>query len=133
MYENTVSRYLTMMNVLLNEPKHRFSQASGNVPREPGVYIIHDEKEKTIIYAGRTRNLRRRLLGDHKQGNIRGSQFRKALRQNRNLDSESQITRYILQNCNFQFTVVNEFEQLVRLEHFTIAVLAPVLNTQLKL
>jgi len=132
LYENVVSKYLTMMNTLLNEPRLRFSEASANVPKEPGVYVIYDEKEKAVIYAGRTKNLRRRLLGDHKRGNIRGSQFRRALRQNPKLDSESQITRYIMENCGFQFMVIKKFEEMVRLEHFTAAVLAPLLNTRLK-
>lgn len=69
-YENAISKYLEMMNTLLNEPKYGFTEASANVRKEPGVYIIHDEKQKAIIYAGRTKNLRRRLLGDHKRGNV---------------------------------------------------------------
>lgn len=94
--------------------------------------MIRDEKEKALIYVGRTENLRRRLLGDHKRGNIKGSQFRRALKQNFNLNSESQITKYILENCSFQFLVIDEFEETVRLEHFTTAVLGPLLNTRLK-
>jgi len=66
-----------MMTMLLNEPRHRFSEASANVPREPGVYVIYDKK--AIIYAGRTKDLRRHLLSDHKRGNTEGSQFRKEL------------------------------------------------------
>jgi len=132
LYENVISRYLTMMNTLLNEPRHCFSEGSANVPRQPGVYVIYDEKEKAIIYAGRTKNLRRRLLSDRKRGNIEGSQFRKALGENLALLPESQITRYILENCSFQFMVIKELEEMVRLEHFSTAVLSPLLNTQVK-
>ena len=132
MYENVISRYLAMMNTLLNGPRHRFSEAPANVPKEQGVYVIYDEKEKTAIYAGRTKNLRRRLLGDHKRGNTRGSQFRRALRQKRDLDSEMQITKYIVENCSFQFIVMKELEEMIRLEHFTTAVLGSLLNTRLK-
>jgi len=46
--------------------------------------------------------------------------------------SESQITKYILENCSFRFLVIDEFEEMVRLEHFTTAVLGPLLNTRLK-
>jgi len=68
------------MNKLLTGSKWKFSEVSSkDAPQEPGVYVIHDEKLETIIYIGRTKNLRRRLLSDHKRGNVEGSQFRKAL------------------------------------------------------
>jgi len=105
---------------------------SRNVPKEPGVYVIYDRRVEAIIYTGRTKNLRRRLLGDHKRGNIRGSQFRKALKRNLALESENEITRYVLENCSFQFTVIKEFTEMVRLEHFITAILAPILNIRLK-
>lgn len=133
MYEPVISRYLVMMKKLLAEPSYNFAKvSSANVPNEPGVYVIYDKRVKAIIYAGRTKNLRRRLLSDHKRGNIEGSQFRRALKRSLALELESEITRYILENCNLQFMVIQEFEEMVRLEHFITAVLAPVLNTQLK-
>ena len=117
----------SMCGIPVDPEKTRFKiEAMGRV------YVIYNEKEMAIIYAGRTKNLRRRLFGDHKRGNIKGSQFRSALRKNYSLDSETQITRYILENCSFQFMVIEEFEEMVRLEHFTAAVLAPILNTKLK-
>ena len=128
-----MSGYVVKMNELLARPKYRFSTiSSADIPKEPGVYAIHDSRLKTIIYIGRTRNLRRRLLRNHKSGNIRGSQFRKALGQKLDLKSETEITNYILENCSFQFMVVKEFEEMVRLEHFATAVLAPILNVRLR-
>jgi excinuclease UvrABC nuclease subunit len=133
MYDGIVSQYLAMMNKLLTESRYNFSEVSSKeVLREPGVYVIYDKKVKAIIYAGRTKNLRRRLLGDHKRGNVEGSQFRRALQQNFALNSESEITAYILENCSFQFMVIEEFEEMVTLEHFTTAILAPILNVKLK-
>jgi len=132
MYENVISHYLTMMNKLLDRPRYRFSEDSENVPPEPGVYVIHDEKEKALLYSGRTKNLRRRLLGDHRRGNAKGSQFRRALGQKLTLESEMQITRYIAENCCFQFIIIKELEEMIRLEHFTTAVLGSLLNTRLK-
>ena len=118
---------------LLSRPKRKFSKASSReVPTSPGVYVIYDKKLETIVYIGRTQNLRRRLLGDHKRGNIEGSQFRKALGRNSGLKSENEITNYISENCNFQFIEVKEFEDMVRLEHFATAILAPVLNVKLR-
>ena len=133
LYDRVILRYLEIMKKLLAEPSHNFAKASSMiVPKEPGVYLIYDKKEEVIIYAGRTKNLRRRLLGDHRRGNIKGSQFRRALKRNLAFESESEITSYILENCSFQFMVVKEFEEMVRLEHFVTAVLAPALNVKLR-
>jgi len=122
-----------MLKKLLAEPRYRFSDASfRDIPKQLGVYLIHDKKMNSIIYAGRTKNLRRRLLGDHKRGNVKGSQFRKALGRNFTLKSEDEITSYILKNCSFQFLPLEEFGEIVRLEHFVIAVLGPILNVRLK-
>lgn len=60
------------------------------------------------------------------------SQFRKALGQNFGSKSETEITNYILENCSFQFMVVENFEEMVRLEHFATAVIAPILSMKLK-
>lgn len=133
MYESVVSQYTNKMEELLEKPKLSFSEASSeDVLREPGVYVIYDERLEKIIYVGRTRNLRRRLLGNHRRGNIKGSQFRKALGNNFALKPEAEITEYILKNCSFRFMVVSSSEERIRLEHFSTAVLAPLLNVRLK-
>lgn len=132
MYETIVSHYLDMLKKLLDQSSYYFEVSSNAVPKEPGVYVISGKKEKAVIYAGRTKNLRRRLLHDHKSGNVEGSRFRKALQQNFALNSEKEITNYALENCSFQFMVIERFEEMARLEHFITAVLAPVLNIQLK-
>ena len=133
MYDAVVSRCFGKMHELLVEPRYSFSEvSSGDIPSKAGVYAIYDKRLEKTIYIGRTQNLRRRLLGNHKSGNIKGSQFRKALAQKFVLKSEAQITSYILENCSFQFMLVEEFEEMVRLEHFATAILAPILNVRLK-
>lgn len=133
LYKEVISKYATMMMKLLSEPKHSFAETpSANVPKDPGVYVIYNKTAKRIIYAGRTSNLRRRLLGNHKRGNIEGSQFRKALKRDQALSTEKEITNHILENCSFQFMKIDNFENIIRLEHFTTAVLAPTLNVKLK-
>ena len=112
MYESVVSHYVEKMKKLLTKPRYRCSDASSrDIPKEPGVYVIYDKRMDAIIYAGRTRNLKRRLLDDHKRGNVRGSQFRRALGRNFSLESESGITSYILKNCSFQFMALEDFEE----------------------
>jgi hypothetical protein len=131
--ESVVASFFDKLKLVLNQPTYRFATVSSrNVPAGPGVYVIHDESSKKLVYAGRSKNLRARLLQQHKQGNIRGSQFRKALGQKFNLGGEAEISTYIGDNCSFQFLPVESFEEIVRLEHFIAAIMAPVLNTVLK-
>jgi len=133
LYESIVSHYVGMLKKLLAKPRYRFADASSrDIPKKPGVYVIYEKRMNAIIYAGRTKNLQRRLLGDHKRGNVRGSQFRKALGRSFTLNSEDEISSYILKNCSFHFMALEEFEEIVRLEHFAIAVLATILNIRLK-
>ena len=61
------------MNIIFNEA------SSIHIPKAPDVYTIIDKEDGAVIYVGRTKNLRRRILENHKSGNIKGSQFRKAL------------------------------------------------------
>jgi excinuclease UvrABC nuclease subunit len=129
--ENIASEYVRKVKELLASKSLSFKNAVfRDVPDKPGVYVIFDEHDK-IIYIGRTRNLRRRLLGDHKRGDVKGSQFRKALMQNYNLTSEAQINSYVDQ-CTFKFKEIEDPEERIRLEHFAIAILAPTLNMKIK-
>ena len=93
MFEDVITLYSKKLEQVLNQPVFRFATVtSKRVPKESGVYLIHDDSSKQIIYAGRSKNLRTRLLQQHKKGNVRGSQFRKALGQKHNLTSEVEIS-----------------------------------------
>jgi excinuclease UvrABC nuclease subunit len=130
--ENVALEYVGKVKELLNSKSLSFKNvASSEVPDRPGVYAIFDERGR-VIYVGRTRNLRRRLLRDHRRGNVRGSQFRKALMQNYGLTDEEQINSHVDQ-FTFKFKEVDNPEERIRLEHFATAVLAPKLNMKLKL
>lgn len=133
MYEAVIAQYLVKLKEVLNQPVKNFADnRSDDVPKKPGVYIISDKKAQQIIYAGRTKNLRRRLMRDHRRGNIEGSQFRKALGQTLGTSNEKEIRKYIGENCSFRFLVIEDFEEMVRLEHFVTAIIAPTLNIKLK-
>jgi excinuclease UvrABC nuclease subunit len=132
LYEEAISIYSVRLRQILNKPIYRFDEATSvQVPSVSGVYLIY-EGESKIIYAGRSKNLRTRLLQQHKRGNVGGSQFRKALGQKQSLASEVKISGYIETHCSFQFLPVEGFEEMVRLEHFITAILAPTLNIELK-
>ena len=131
MLENVTLEYVGKVKELLASKSLSFKNvASGDVPDRAGVYVIFNE-EGRVIYVGRTRNLRRLLLGDHRRGNVRDSQFRKALMQNYGLAGEEQINSYVNQ-FTFKFKVVDDPEERIRLEHFATAVLAPKLNMKPK-
>jgi excinuclease UvrABC nuclease subunit len=130
--ENVALKYVGKVKELLNSKSLSFKNVVSNeVPDRPGVYAIFDEHNR-VIYVGRTKNLRRRLLRDHRRGNVRGSQFRKALMQNYGLTDEEQINSHVDQ-LTFKFKEVDDPEERIRLEHFATAVLAPKLNMKLKL
>ena len=131
--ESVVASFFDKLKLALNQPTYRFATVSSSrVPAEPGVYVIHDESSKKLIYAGKSKNLRVPLIQQHKQGNIRGSQFRKALRQKYSLGGEAEISAYIRDCCRFQFLPMESFEEMARLENFIVAIMAPILNTELK-
>lgn len=132
MYEQVVSEYFGIMQDFLAQSNHSFEDERASIPAVSGVYIITDNSKNQIIYVGRTKNLRRRLMGDHKRGNIEGSQFRKALGKTLGAKSEEEISNYIRKNCSFKFIIIPSFQETIRFEHFATAILAPTLNVQLK-
>ena len=134
MYEDIIDQYLDKLNRLLSNTNHSFYELppTSVLSRSLGVYVIFDKRSKEVIYAGRSKNLRRRLLGDHRRGNIDGSQFRKALGRSIGTANEEEISEYIRKNCTYRFLKLDNFEEAVRLEHFITAIIGPVLNTKLR-
>jgi len=131
MYENRALEYVNKIKEILSTQSFSFKDVTPNqVPKKAGIYIIFNENNE-IIYIGRTKNLRRRLLSDHKIGNIKGSQFRKALMKNYNFKNEKEISNYI-QKCAFKFKEIENSIERIRLEYFAIAILAPFLNVKVK-
>jgi len=119
---------------LLDSPTHEFSSSDRrSIPDVPGVYVIYDKTGKQILYIGESDNMRRRLFGDHRAGNRRGSAFRKALSRWEKMEDEKEIREYIIQNCSFQVLPVPDKLERKRFEHFAIAVLNPRLNDVVRL
>lgn len=131
MYEDVALEYVGKVKELLAGQSFSFRDVtSDHVPDKAGVYVIFNE-HKEIIYIGRTKNLQRRLLGNHRSGNVKGSQFRRALMQNYDFKDEREISNYI-KKCTFKFKEIEDSVERIRLEHFTTAILAPTLNMKLK-
>ena len=128
--ESTIAAYSEKLKQLLNQPVYRFTEAtSKQVPAASAVYVIYDTSSNQMIYAGRSQNLKTSLLNHHKKANIKSSQFRKALGQKHNLNTEAQISDYIITNCCFKLLKVQSFKEAIRLEHFITAIMTPILNT----
>jgi hypothetical protein len=132
MYEDVASEYVGKVKELLASQSYSFRIApSDRVPDKPGVYVIFNERDE-IIYVRGTNNLRRRLLENDRCGNVRVSQFRRALIQNCGLKDEGEASNYIRQKCTFKFKEIEDCVERIRLEHFATAILAPTLNMNLK-
>ena len=131
--QNSISIYFKMLKQILDKPVFSFAEASNEqIPPVSGVYVIYDNSSNQLIYTGSSKNLRLNLLKQHKKGSIKSSQFRKALAHKHNLNNENQVSNYIRKNCSFKMLELESFDEMLRLEHFITAVMAPVLNTQLK-
>jgi len=126
--EDTIQRrfkiYKEKALLILASAKYDFS-TSKVVPRKLGLYIIYNVKNE-IIYVGKTNDLRRRLFQNHRTDNIKGSHFRRAISQDYGFRKEEEISKFVGENCLFQFHETREDQSL--LEHFLIAMLHPQLN-----
>lgn len=105
------------------------SFANAEIPASPGVYIIYDGSERPY-YVGQSRNLRRRLLVDHRRGNGKANVFRRKLARLKRLESEPAVTLYIMESCSLRFLELDSDGERLEMEHFATALLSPVLNTR---
>ncbi|PLJ76786.1 MAG: hypothetical protein B7L53_09815 [Thermofilum sp. NZ13] len=134
--------YLGKLRELLSSPKLAFSPEAP-VPSKPGVYIVWRGRE--VIYVGSSSDLRRRILGDHLQGNVRGSRLRRALSWDLGLadpaegkarlsrEQEEKISGHLRERCALQFIVEEDERRRAMLEHFAIALLSPRLVSPMEL
>ena len=132
--EERISSYRHMLDRLLESPTYEFSSSDRkDVPAVTGVYIIYNKTDGKVLYVGESGDLRRRLFGNHRSGNRRGSAFRRALSRWEKIKDEKEIRGYIIQNCSFQVLPVPGKLERKRFEHFAIAVLNPGLNDVVRL
>jgi excinuclease UvrABC nuclease subunit len=104
-----------------------FTFTSVEVPERPGIYVIYDGGGRPC-YVGQSRNLRRRLLVDHRVGNGKSSIFRRKLSLIKHFETEIAVTSYIREECAFRFLELESERERRELEHFATALLSPVLN-----
>ena len=116
---------MASLRCLLNARPLAFT--SVEVPERPGIYVIYDGGGSPC-YVGQSRNLRRRLLVDHRKGNGKSSIFRRKLSLIKRFETEIAVTSYICEECAFRFLELESERERRELEHFATALLSPVLN-----
>ncbi len=126
-------------NMLLNSNELDYDQAVNRLPEEPGVYLIHDRKQKKYIYVGKTKNIRKRIRqhSQHQNENARfyGQPVQKGLIGEGRCVNSVAAQQYLSSNCTVKHLVVPD-EKRERcpwrarslLEHYAISVIEPVCN-----
>jgi len=123
--EQRASALMASLRCLLSARPFPFTGAE--VPERPGIYVIYDGGGYAY-YVGQSKNLRRRLLVDHRKGNGKSSIFRRKLSLIKRFESEVTVTSYIREECAFRFLELESERERRELEHFATALLSPVLN-----
>ncbi|MGA2285410.1 MAG: GIY-YIG nuclease family protein [Dehalococcoidia bacterium] len=119
--------FMASLHRLLRSDSLSFAHA--DIPPRPGIYVIYDGSERPY-YVGQSRNLRRRLLVDHRRGNGKANIFRRKLAMLERLEGEPAVTLYITERCSIRFMEVDSDGERLEMEHFATALLSPVLNTR---
>lgn len=125
--ETFVKPLIEEMNAFLHDKEHSSWAPLENMTEKPGMYLIYG-RDGGPIYVGGAINLKSCLLRDFKNGNVENSQFRKALKQTFSFKSEEEITKHISDNYSYQFEIIEDPRERIKLEHFIIAILVPFLN-----
>ena len=119
------------MNAFIHDEEHSSWAPLENMTEKPGLYQIY-ARDGGPIYVGGGNNLKSCLLRDFKKGNVENSQFRKALNQTFDFKSEEEITKHITDNYRYQFEIIEDHRERMKLKHFIIAILVPFLNINLE-
>lgn len=97
------SAYLSRaFNQLTTSVPVRFKKMTpAKIPKESGVYLITVKKGKSEIlyYAGRSKNLRRRLYGNHLMGPLSNARLKKYLIKSRECLNLKKAKRFIRERC----------------------------------
>lgn len=124
-WDNLIEDYKGQLKTLLSSKSHLFNSINRKeITDKSGVYAIFD-KDSSLLYIGQSKNLKVRLICNHLQNDKIGSAFRRNLSEEYHLESEKEITQYILNNCFFKYMILDKPKPL---EYFSISILKPKLN-----
>ena len=129
--DDLIAHHRAMLERLLAAPKLPMSAlTSRDVPETGGVYhiVLVEGDRQAPFYAGKTRNLRTRVLRNHLEGHQdRSILLRKMIRSGQSAD-EPLAKMFLKSNCLVQFLVIDDERERAWFEHFAIALLQPKYN-----
>jgi predicted GIY-YIG superfamily endonuclease len=128
-----------MLGKLLNSEELDYEQACLHLPKEPGVYLVYDRKQKKYIYAGKALDIQKRIR-QHAQHQNRlfgfsSQPIQKGLIDKKLCADSSEAQKYLSINCAVRYLVVPDEKQRKQpwkkrslLEHYAICVIEPEYN-----
>jgi len=95
-----------------------------NIPVTQGVYLIYGEGNK-VIYVGKGRNLKRRILNDHisAESGFTTSIFRRKISKLYDIKTGRQMKEWIVNNCLFAWIEIADKDKASLTEELIIAYL----------
>jgi len=129
-----------LLGKLLNSEELDYDRACQHIPKEPGVYLVYDRKQKKYIYAGKALDIQKGIKqhAQH-QNRLFGSSIippiQKGLIDSKHCADWSEAQKYLSANCTVRHLVVPDEKQRKQpwkkrslLEHYTICVIEPEYN-----
>ncbi|XOB41822.1 MAG: GIY-YIG nuclease family protein [Candidatus Nealsonbacteria bacterium] len=117
------------MEIILKKAKKIANQLLNNKPIEntrkipeiQGVYLIYNKNQ--IIYAGKGKNLNRRINSDHISGERRGSTsiFRKKIHEIYGIPFGKLMRKWVIDNCKFAYKEIKDKDMCSLVEVILIA------------
>ena len=128
-----------LLGKLLNSEELDYDRACLHLPKEPGVYLVYDRKQKKYIYAGKALDMQKRIR-QHAQHQNRlfgfsSQPIQKRLIEEKRCADSGEALEYLSMNCTVKHLVVLDEKQRKQpwkkralLEHYAICVIEPEYN-----
>ena len=109
-YKRELAKAEKVISNFLSGAVYNFSELKpSTIPDKlPGVYAIFNSKE--ALYVGRSKNLRRRLYGNHLMGPLANARLKKYLIKDSdfpNINDINEAKDYIRKNCSLRFVPID--------------------------
>ncbi len=124
---------------LLNSFELGYEQALIRLPKEPGVYLVYDKKQKKYIYCGKTKDIRKRIQQharlQNKSTRFLAQQVQKGLIDKGRCNNSQEAQKYLFSNCTVKHLVIpdekrRKYPWINRslLDHYAVCVIEPEYN-----
>jgi predicted GIY-YIG superfamily endonuclease len=128
-----------LLSKLLNSEELDYDLACLHLPKEPGVYLVYDRKQKKYIYAGKSLDMQKRIRQHAHHQNwparFNSQPIQKWLIDKKLCADSSEAQKYLSTNCAVRHLVVPDEKQRKQpwkkrslLEHYAICVIEPECN-----